>query len=376
MALTEKYVSAAGAGSHDGSSEANAFSWSEMITDINAGSKAGNRYNVKGNISGGTTAQTISGSGTVTSPVIIRGYTSTIGDGYLGRSFDGTGPLVATNMPVLTYTSSGRLAINGSYVIVETLKIVAAVASAGALTITSGSDSFAIRCIAENSNTSGTTSAMTVSGTRSGALDCDASNLAWSGTGNALTVSGSGARSYGCRLTCTANIGLLISGALTNNANHVIHSCGGFGISVTVTAGQSAIFRNTIVGGSSDGLNLVTSATMGLLVANNLITDNAGYGINGVSASNAIVGAFNRLDRNASGATNLATDWLAATSYDHDTTSVLQAAEYEDFASKDFRLKSTSPAIQAGLFGVDIGSFKYHPAGGGGSSRRLLWTGL
>lgn len=46
MALIESYVSDAGGGLHDGSSEANAFSWSEMITDINAAavSSGGNSY--------------------------------------------------------------------------------------------------------------------------------------------------------------------------------------------------------------------------------------------------------------------------------------------------------------------------------------------
>jgi hypothetical protein len=106
MAITEKYVSDAGAGAHDGSSAVNAFSWAEMITDINAGSKAGNRYNVikgAGAIARTTTTDTISGSGSATSPIIIRGYNSGITDGFQGRAASG-GALVTTNMPVITYT--------------------------------------------------------------------------------------------------------------------------------------------------------------------------------------------------------------------------------------------------------------------------------
>lgn len=83
MALTEKYSSAAGAGAHDGTTEGNAFSWVEMIADINAGNGAGIRYNHKGNVTRAA-SDTISAGGTVGSPCIIRGYTTTIGDGYRG----------------------------------------------------------------------------------------------------------------------------------------------------------------------------------------------------------------------------------------------------------------------------------------------------
>ena len=75
MAITEKYVTTTGAGAHDGTSEANAWSLTEAI----AAAAAGNRVNVKAGtytLGAGATFP----AGTVAAPIIWRGYSSTIGD--------------------------------------------------------------------------------------------------------------------------------------------------------------------------------------------------------------------------------------------------------------------------------------------------------
>lgn len=79
MAFTERYTTSAGAGAHDGTSEANAFSWTEMVTDWNAGSRQGYRYNLKGNVTLAADA-VFTGDGTISNPIVLRGYSSTIGD--------------------------------------------------------------------------------------------------------------------------------------------------------------------------------------------------------------------------------------------------------------------------------------------------------
>lgn len=120
MALTEKYVTVAGAGAHDGSSEANAWTFAEMIT---AAPAAGSRVNMKtGSYSSG--AVTIL-AGSAAAPFVIRGYNSTIGDlDNQGRNADGT--LNTTNMPDLTLTGSLSMA---AYSIIQNLDIIAAIST-------------------------------------------------------------------------------------------------------------------------------------------------------------------------------------------------------------------------------------------------------
>jgi hypothetical protein len=101
MAFTEKYVTVAGAGAHDGSSEANAWTFAEMIA---AAPGAGTRVNIKaGSYSEGAT--TLPSSGTVSAPIVLRGYNSSIGDlDGQGRGSDGL--LNTTNMPDVTITAT------------------------------------------------------------------------------------------------------------------------------------------------------------------------------------------------------------------------------------------------------------------------------
>lgn len=75
MAFTEKYVTVSGGGLHDGSSEANAWTWDEAVANC----VAGDRINVKAG------SYTTSGTSTTTggaqgNAMAWRGYTSTIGD--------------------------------------------------------------------------------------------------------------------------------------------------------------------------------------------------------------------------------------------------------------------------------------------------------
>jgi len=104
MALVEKYSSAAGAGDHDGSSEANAFSFVEAVADYAAGNGAGVRYNHKGDLALSASLNFGATGATVGSPCIFRGYKTTIGDGYLGRNNQGR--LITTNMPSITVGSN------------------------------------------------------------------------------------------------------------------------------------------------------------------------------------------------------------------------------------------------------------------------------
>jgi len=99
MAITEKYVTVAGGGLHDGTSEANAWTFDEAI----AGVSAGDRVNVKAGTHPCSTSTTT--GGTNTDQIHIRGYVSTIGD--LDETPLGT-MVGGTEMPLVEVTGSQR----------------------------------------------------------------------------------------------------------------------------------------------------------------------------------------------------------------------------------------------------------------------------
>jgi hypothetical protein len=353
VAISEVYVSSAGAGAHDGTSEANAFSWTEMATDINAGSAAGKRYNVKGNIGALGASTTLSGSGTGTSPVIIRGYTTTIGDGYQGRT-NANGPLITTHMPLVPYNSTFRLNITGSWIILEALKVTGLVSNP---VVTLTADSLITRCIVENSSTNASASALSIA-TRCKTINSDMALTGASGGNGGILGAGGSAMIVGCRATGATAPGILIT-----STSVIVSGCVVYGSSVGIsnTSGTfvGAMIGNTIVDNTGDGIDILTGTTSLLMLVNNLITDNGGFGLDANSTAVAISASHNRFDRNTSGATNSGTDWLAATSYDHNTTSVLKAVEYQDAATRDYRLLTTSPAKGVGLPSyLDIGALQ------------------
>jgi hypothetical protein len=347
MALTEKYVSALAAGGGDGSS-GNPWTWAEMVTDFGT-SAAGTRYNIKadGTYSRTTTADALAtASGSATSPKILRGYSSVIGDGYQGRT-NSNGPLVTTNMPVITYTT-GSLTASANFVIIEALNISGA--RNGATLILSGTDCFAHWCKMSNAAAGSSGITCTTSGSRCGIIDCD---LALSNGGNAgstaINVSaGAGPRYIANRITSTA-AGILLSGIVSSLvANNTIYGCAGIGISATGTGGSGVILGNTVVGGTTDGIDIVAGQTGTWVIGNNCITDNGGYGID---LNNANVGVYefnNRYRDNTSGTVNLGTDWTTATNFGV-VTSGSGTSDYVNSGSNDYRLIPTSPATSAAL---------------------------
>ena len=81
MAIAERYVSALAAGGGAGTSEGTAWTFAEMLTNLAAGQRANVKADAAYSItSAGDHSFTNSGS-TDTTVFIIRGYTSTIGDG-------------------------------------------------------------------------------------------------------------------------------------------------------------------------------------------------------------------------------------------------------------------------------------------------------
>src|SRR5580765_5922822 len=109
MALVNKYCNPTGAGAHDGSTPADAWSFTEAL----AGAAAGQIVNMlagSGNTYDGTTAiRTFATAGTTVAPVWWRAYKTTPGDQ------DGNNLAVAgVDIPTLT-TTTGNYSATGTY---------------------------------------------------------------------------------------------------------------------------------------------------------------------------------------------------------------------------------------------------------------------
>lgn len=319
-----------------------------MITDF-ATSAAGTRYNVKNSatISRTTTTDSLS-AGTATSPKIIRGYSTTPGDGYLGRS-NVNGALITTNFPVITYTTGRLTCIVAAFVILECLNITGANTASATLTLTN--NDFVLRCKIENSanNVNGIGIDM---GNGSGRVfDNDVSQT---GTSGGCAISGpgiTGGAIIANRLTSTTGPGIR-----WNSANqgglvilNTIHTCGTDAISGTSTNLNAAIGLNTFVGCTGDGIDLAAQGSL-IFIFDNMITDNGGWAGTFGGAASAVITAYNRTRDNPSGTYNNATDWIAATSFSEVTTDTGgPSTDYVDSTTQDYRLIAGSPGTSAGL---------------------------
>ncbi len=141
-------------------------SWATMLTTA----AAGDRVNIKndGSYNFTTTTQSFTNSGTATSPIWLRGYSSTVTDGYQGRT--GTnGALVTTNMPQILYTTGRLNNLSPTFFIYDSLNITSA-ASTGSIIM--GPDSVMRACKVSNSGTNAA-SVGVISSTRGMVFNCD-----------------------------------------------------------------------------------------------------------------------------------------------------------------------------------------------------------
>lgn len=376
MALTTRWVTQAGAGAADGTSEANAMSAATFIDYITAAGSVnaapGDVFNVIGNLNAFTaTSHTLAPVGTATSPIVIRGVVSGGASAYAGRT-SGNGPLITTNFPQWSYTT-GRLTMAAFWVI-ENINF-SSVNTGNAVSL--AADSVLKSCVVANSST-GASAVAVGSTTRGTVIDCDVSLTGASGGQVAILSTFASSVVDSCRVTVTSSTAVGIqcqsSAVLIFNT---IYGCGGVGISMNGTSGTPYIRSNTIVGCAGNGINIITGATVLQRIVGNMLTDNGGYGIDGVSAANAIFAAYNRTRDNTSGATNLATDWISATCYAHVTTDTGGAStDYTASGSGDYSLIAASPATSAGLPGyASIGALQRSQTGGSTAVTRA-WASI
>lgn len=360
MAITERYVSSAGGGLHDGTSEANAFTWAEMVADINT-PRVGYRYWVKGAISlTGTT--TITGDGDANSPNIIAGYNATIGDVTFLRGSDGK--LIETNMPVVTYDDTfSFVASSATNLLLCGLKIIGN--RSGALVNIAGTDSSVFGCIITNNSSNSSAVTLQVGTSSPGNVTQNDLYMPNGVTGAAVITGGwrvSDNRIEGSNQT----IGCLSSvTAVTRYERNTIIGCL-TGISKTHVSANLEAYGNTIVGCAGDGINVVTSTVGRCIAYGNHITGCGGYGINFNTSTCVKLLAANRFRDNTSGTISGGGDYETATRWMHITSDDTDADDFADAGSDIYSLKSTAAGYQKGLgFLNNIGAAGSTVSGGG-----------
>ncbi len=359
MGLTDRYVTNTGTDTYANSTN---IATPMSLTTAFANAVAGDRINIKAGTYSRGANDAPTNAGTATSPIVFRGYSSSIGDGYLGRT-NGNGALITTNMPLISYASTFRQSGSGVFTLWESLNFLGLTSNP---IFTVGSDALVKSCVGENQSTNAAAIGFgCVGNARCCIVDCDCTLSGASGGGYAVGGTAT-IRIIGCRVKGGPGIG--ISCATTSAIiGNVIFAQTGIGITCTNINSSGVMYGNTIVGGTGDAINILTGTTGLQCIVNNLLTDNTGAAINMVSTANAAFTGYNRTRDNAGGALANGGDWNTATTYAHVTTDTGgPETDYVASGSNDYRLIAPSPAAGAGFLPyADIGALQRQPFSGG-----------
>jgi hypothetical protein len=367
MAWTEKYVSVAGGGAHDGTSEANAWTLAEAI----AAYAAGQRINVKaGTYANTTTGRTFATAGTTTSPIWWRGYNTTIGD------IDTDNTLAK---PVISFTTANFYA-NANYQVFSNLDITSQDTSFnGTLRIGNGIQKIRFhRCRFENTAANSAARAMLDQGNE---IIFSACRFKATTTADICAAQDQGPAVY---IGCVFHGGVLAwfsSGDVAHFDDCVFEGHTSRGLDALEPG--STVNNCSIYGGSSDGIRITApGAAFHITIANTLFVNCGGYGVNNSSGTNSFLislinnGFFNC----TSGQTNGITE-----AFQFGAVS-LSADPFTNAAGADFSINGTAGAKAAGLPGafegesytsyLDIGAVqRQESAGGSGGGLKLVGRG-
>lgn len=375
MAITEKYVSSLAGGSGNGNTEGTAYSFSQMLSLISAGATSiGFRYNIKADgtysRSGGDDFAGSAGNGSATSPLVIRGYKTTIGDGYLGR--DSGGNLITTNMPLVNYNPGG----NGwfkppQFSVVESLHLQG-YADGEFVTINNNAAIVGCRVLFNGSNGGG--GCARLGGDNVVSFEND---FIMTGSGSTFFITNNtagGLRMDSCRLitshpACSghrADQKSFFYGCLFKGAG------GPYGMYTDQTNRGNSI-RNCTITGWVDGIRVTGPLTEPTWFAGNMITDCSGYAVNLASLSWMGILGPNRVRDCALGILPASVpDWSQAGRIIPLVTTDTGGPEsdYVNAATNDYSLVSTSPARNVNLPPwSDMGAYDMKdPTGGGGGT--------
>jgi len=362
MAWTERYVSVAGGGAHDGTSEANAWTLAEAIAAPYA---AGQRINVKaGTYANTTTTRTFGVAGTTTAPIWWRGYNATIGD--LDSDF-------ATAKPAITFTT-GVFDCTGSFHLFSNLDISGAQTTAAQFRTRTGTNNYIDRCRIECTSASANGRALSLS-SRSGITR---SWLKCTSSANVIDAGAADLYIAGNALINGAS-GVAISGAqrVTIAFNTFVDQ-GADGINCPSGA-MLWILSNSFYSPASDGIDFNTAMAIAGVIANNIFSECGGYGINNSTAANTatILRLHNDFYNNTSGNENGFGDFPSLGEQTESSSPFLSATDLSLIAGRN-AIANGFPGLfenQTYTSYLDIGAVQKLGTGGGGTPR-LIDKGL
>lgn len=356
MSWSEKYVSVAGAGAHDGSSEANAWTFAEAL----AAYSTGQRINVKaGTYAFGAGDALFGTAGTTTAPIWWRGYNTTIGD------IDSNNALTK---PVATFTGGGRWKGDSAYHIFSNFDISGDQTTYSLVRLTTDHCRM-VRCRIECTGAASDGRALLTQGADCVFLDCW---LKCTSSANVCDLQGASNIFIGCSFEGGNR-------CLNVNASTVVaYACsfndvGGDAVnSVSGASDRVFILGCTFYSAGSDAVEFAASPAVGVVV-NCVIDSSSAYGINNSSGGNLanIFRAYNLFHGSGTANENAMGD---TPSFFEQTDS---SSPFTNAGGGDLSLLSTSNAKANGPPGgfenqsytsyMDIGAVqRQEPAGGGG----------
>lgn len=367
MAWTERYVSVAGGGAHNGTTEADAWTLAEAIA---APYGTGQRINVKaGTYANTTTDRTFGVAGTTTAPIWWRGYNSTIGD--LDADF-------TTAKPAITFTTGGML-VTAAHQWFSNLNISGA-RTAGPQVNFSGGNLKMDRCRVEDTAANAASTALrTITN-----AECYITRSWFKANASATRViefqvrsilAGNAIEGGGAGVNCTTGAVVYVI------VNNVINNVGGDGV-LNAVAGFLMVYGNSIYSAGGDGVEMSTLPASAI-IANNIFDSNAGYGINNSTGANTnlVMRLHNAFYANGTAPENGFGDTPSLTEVTE------SASPFTNAGSSDFSLLTTALSKAAGLPGLfenqsytsylDIGAVqREEPAASGGVNRAVLPSGV
>lgn len=354
MALTDYFVSTLGGGSHDGTSEANALTLSEMISQINVlggtAGGSGRRYNIKGNHTERVSSDILGVGGTIHSPLVLRGYTSVTGDLDAG-SLDSYGDLIVSGFPRIAYTGSSNirfLAVSGSYLVLQNLHFQNNYNGTGPISILMATPLIQ-NCYFDNQNLGANAVMLSHQAGNARFINCHFPPVP---SASGLLVNAiSFAYYYGCKFTRYGGDGIRTAsagaGMLLNNCVFAVNKSA---IIVNHATAYTHVYNTTIKGGTHGIAITGSNSAVGQSIINCHITDCSGFAINvfgGDNPSTYCTMFNNRFRNNGSGNINGLSDWNEV-SLKTLTTDNGVNSDYLDPSNNDFSLLTTAVGYQGG----------------------------
>lgn len=329
MAWTERYVTTTGAGAHDGTSEANAWSMTEAI----AAYAAGQRLNVKAGTYSSTSDFSYATAGTTSSPIWWRGYNTTIGD------IDSDNSLTK---PLLSMSSAARINVSAAYQLFSNLRITSD-NTFRSVYCTAGDTHF-LRCRIENTGSARCVGTATNKGytfsrchftgtTGAPCFEIDSG-------GGSVVLEGCSFHSgtYGFHSTDSSSFrgSSILRCIFDSQTDHAIY--------ISSTGGGTFVFDGNSIyntGSGKDGIRINDLDGSVYLVSNNIFSVIGGYAINNSTGVNtARIRVYNNLYHSVtSGQTNGLGDWP------NQYTQTDSSSPFVNAGSDDFTVASGSNAL-------------------------------